>query len=142
MSEPEREITEKPSAEDRHAEDTLVGVLAEMREILGDLFELSQLQFERARIGVRAGLFNAGLATWAAVVAIATTIVAAYFFLDGLAGGLSELLGTRWAGRLGAGVLVFALTALIIAWARHAERRANLERLRRKFPEEVDDERH
>ena len=34
----------------------------------------------------------------------------------------------------------FAATAVIVGWARHAERRANLQRLKRKFPEEVEDE--
>ena len=77
MSEPQRAAAdERPAAEeDRHTEEALMGALAELREIAGDLFELSQVQIERARIGVRSGIFTAGLATWMYVACIATSIV-------------------------------------------------------------------
>ncbi len=135
MSEPQRAAAdERPAAdEDRHSEEALMGALSELREIAGDLFELSQVQIERARIGVRSGIFTAGLATWMYVACIATSIVATYFLLDGLSGGLNEWLGSRWAGRLGAGLTVLVVMGLVVVWLRAVERRANLKRLKRKF---------
>jgi len=136
MSEPQPDVAEADEQQRPNADDSVEGlssVLAELREITGDLLELSQVQVERARIGLRNGLFNAGLATWVYLAAIATTVVAVYFLIDGLAGGLSELFGAAWAGRLGAGFLVLTGIGVIVMGARFVERRANLKRLRRRF---------
>jgi hypothetical protein len=136
MNEPQPDVAEAEEQQRPPEGDSVEGlssVLAELREIAGDLLELSQVQVERARIGLRSGLLNAGLATWVYLAAIATTVVAVYFLIDGLAGGLSELFGAAWAGRLSAGLLVLAGIGVIVIWARFAERRTNLKRLRRKF---------
>ena len=139
MSEPVRFPTGDEPPEDpatpSEAEtgEALARAMAELREMLRDVAELSQVQLEKARLGVRSGVFNAGLATWLFVAAIATTIVAVYFFIDGLSGGLSEVLGSAWAGRLAGGLLVMIVIAIGVAIVRGRERRSNLKRFRQKF---------
>jgi hypothetical protein len=121
------------------AGEALTRALAELREIARDLLELSQLKVERARTGMRAGVFNVGVAGWLYVAGIATTIVAAWYLIDGVAGGLGGWLGQAWAGRALAGGATLALIVTAVAWLRAVERRSNLARLKRKFPEDDDD---
>ena len=131
-----------PGTDERESNETaeaLERALGELREIARDLVELSQVKVERARAGMRAGVFNAGIAGGLYVAAIATTIVAAWFLIDGVAGGLGEWLGQAWAGRALAGLAALVVIAAFVAVARLAERRSNLERLKRKFPEDEHD---
>ena len=130
---------DRASAEEHATAEALTRALAELREIARDLLELSQLKVERARAGMRSGVFAVGVAGWLFVVAIAASIVAAWYLIDGVAGGLGQWLGQAWAGRALAGLAVLAAFAVALVWVRAVERRSNLARLKRKFPEDDDD---
>lgn len=143
MSEPQRFVREEPEGDqrqetgpDHETVEALSGALGEIREIGRDLLELSRLQFERARIGVRSGVFNVGVAGWLYTAAIATSVLAVYFLIDGVAGGLAVWLGAAWAGRAIAGALVLGVMGLVVLGLRLKDRRANLRRLQRKFEPE------
>jgi hypothetical protein len=130
---------DRASAEEHAAGEALTRALAELREIARDLVELSKLKVEGARAGIRAGVFTVGVAGWLYVAGIATTIVAAWYLIDGVAGGLGQWLGRAWAGRALAGLGVLATIAVTVAWVRAVDRRSNLARLKRRFPENDDD---
>ena len=132
------------AAEDREPEgtepneigDALARALVELRAIGRDLLELANVGLDKAKLGVRAGAFRLLILTWLGLTAAAATIVAAYFVVDGLSRGMGELFGGQiWAGRLVGGSLILLLIGAVALVARARSRRANLERLKKKYQE-------
>jgi hypothetical protein len=119
--------------------EALERAVAHLRAIGRDILHLLDLSLERARLGIHTGSFRLLLAGWLAVVGAAATVLAAYFVLEGTAGGLAQLLGGQdWAGRLLAGLLVMLLLAATLSLYRRRSRRANLKRLKKKYARRRD----
>jgi hypothetical protein len=113
----------------------LAEVLREVRTLVSVSSEGARLRLRRARWGLMQGIVL-GLA------GAALALAGAVYLARGLAGTLAVLLGGRpWLGELVAGLLLLALAAGGLALARARDERAELERLRRKYARE-DDEDH
>ena len=97
-----------------------------------DLLRYATVQLDRGRLHVRRAVARAVLLAGAAIVALAVAVLAAVLLVLGLAGGLGELLGHVWLGRLLAGALLLCGLGATFAIARARGARRRLVRLQRK----------
>jgi len=119
--------------------EALARALVELRAIVRDLLELAGVTLDRFRVGARTGALRLLVLSWLVLTAVVATVFAAWVLVDGVTGGIGELLGGRlWAGRaIGGAVILSTLGA--VAWiARARMRRAHLEQLTDKYESRPD----
>lgn len=96
-----------------HPLDPLLRHLAELREYAATY---SQVKADRWKLSARQAAIRAVLGSVAAVAGIGFVVTASVMVLNGIAGGLAELMGDRWwAGQLVTGLLLFIALGLA-AW--------------------------
>lgn len=119
--------------------DALARALVELRAIVRDLLELAGVELDRVRVGVRTGALRLLVLTWLSLTAVAATVFAAWVLVDGVTGGIGELLGGRvWAGRAIGGAVILSTLGAAALVVRARMRRANLDHLRKKYGSRPD----
>ena len=119
--------------------DALARALVELRAIVRDLLELAGVELDRVRVGVRTGALRLLLLSWLVLTAVAATVFAAWVLVDGVTGGIGELLGGRaWAGRAIGGALILSTLGAAALVVRARMRRVQLNRLKDKYDSRPD----
>ncbi|MEX1023999.1 MAG: hypothetical protein WD226_02880, partial [Planctomycetota bacterium] len=105
---------------------------------LDELGVLARLRWQRVRLAVREFGFQLVLGAWAAAFGLVATAAAAWLFVAGLAGAVSDLFDEApWVGPLLTGFVILALTPLVLFWLRRRHRSRFARQLVERFEPDV-----
>lgn len=119
-----READGRASASQDTLTHALNDAVAQVDELRRHLTRLLNVQIDRARLGVRDGVFRIFLWCWGALLALTASILGVRYVVSGLIQGLMILFqGRIWAAHLAGGIILLAGLWVAIAAARSWGRR-------------------
>lgn len=108
-------------------------------EIAGRVSRLARVRAARARLRVSRTVFLVLGGIVLALVAAAASLAGVRLIVSGLTAGLTELAaGRTWLAELWSGLVLLALTALLLVWARAWSERRVLRDLERRHGDDQD----